>query len=88
MIRYLIQTDYKKLGDFPGEDHSWWSGSRAAGGGMTRDPADIVRLARHYGYRTKAAACRGLKAEQDNNQWEASLGHWFPTAHIIEVEVA
>ena len=87
MIRYLIRTDYEKLGDFPGENHSWWLGSRASGGGMTRNPSDVERIAREYGYRTKAAASRGLKAEKESNVWEAALGHWLPTARIVEVEV-
>lgn len=40
-----------------------------------------------YAYKTKAAAVRGLKAMQDNCDFENEYGSWNSTCEIVQVKI-
>lgn len=37
-----------------------------------------------YGYKTLAAAKRGLKAAQESAEWETACGYWIVSVSLIE----
>lgn len=83
---YIIKTHYEateKNPNFAGEVHDWYSGK---GGEILagRDQYPTAYSIREHGYKTLAAARRGLKAAQDAAKWETGYGYWVVTPEIVE----
>ena len=87
-IKYLIKdtlvaTDNNP--NFAGETRTYWSGKEDT---STCDELDLKRLAKWYGYSTKAGAARGLKKHKELADWESDRGFWKHTSvEIVEIEV-
>ena len=88
MKKYLIKDTListEKNTNFPNKTLTYYCGKDS----NTTDVKDIPRVAKWYGYSTKAAANSGLKKYKSLAEWETSMGFWKHTSvEIIEVEIA
>lgn len=86
-IKYLIKdvlVATEKNPNFAGQTRTYWIGKEST----TEDENDIVRVAKWYGYSTKAGATRGLKKQRDLANWETERGFWKHTSvEIVAVNV-
>jgi hypothetical protein len=83
---YIIKTHYEATENnpnFAGETQDWYSGK---GGKILadRDKFPYSYFIREDGYKTLAAARRGLKAAQELAESETAHGYWIVTAEIVE----
>ena len=84
---YIIKIHYEATKDnpnFAGEIHDWYTGK----GGehlSAKDEFPTTYFIQNYGYKTLAAARRGLKAAKELADWETKKGYWIVTVEIIKV---
>ena len=85
---YIIKQHYeatKANHNFAGEIHDWYSG-REGKSLSARDEFPTTYFIQTYGYKTFAAARRGLKAAQELADWETAKGYWIVTVEILKVD--
>lgn len=87
-IKYLIKDTLVATENnlnFAGHTRTYWYGKEDT---STCDELDIKRLAKWYGYSTKAGAMRGLKKRKELADWEMERGFWkHASVEIVAIEV-
>lgn len=82
---FIIKKHYeatKTNKNFAGEIHDYYCGK--AGHTLSQDEIPCKYFINEYGYSTKAAAMRGLKAAKEFADWETKRGHWNVSAELVE----
>lgn len=88
MTRYIIKKHYEATEtnlNFKDEVKDYYQGKHQETIGKNYFPTNYFII--EYGYSTKAAATRGLKATQELCDWETARGHWNVSCELIEVNV-
>lgn len=89
MKKYLIKdilVSTEKNNSFPNKTIIYYCGKEGAN--TAGDENDIKRIAKWYGYSTKASAAAGLRKWKDLADWETAQGFWkHISTEIVEVEI-
>ena len=85
---FIIKKHYEATENnpnFAGEVKDYYEGKSGHTLGHNDFPRDWE--INSYGYKTYAAAMRGLKAAIESADWETKQGYWNVTAELVEVNV-
>lgn len=84
MAKYIIKNHYEATEantNFAGDIHDWYTGvGGTIIGNKNKFPSEWE--IENYGYKTFAAAKRGLKAAQETAEFETKYGFWNVTVEM------